>query len=258
VGSSSQLASLPIALIRQGLRTLGEVTIQVSGVSMLPTLPAGEQVVLRRADRERLQPGAVVAFRSRDGILVLHRVRGVTPNALLTAGDNQVLLDPPVPVSDVVGVVDDLPGPPPPPRWTPEPAGGPVHAWLMTHPTFDDHATAPAAVPDGWRVHRRPAEGIGVSAAVLEELRSAVDGVPTVALTHQAVHAAADVLTGPLPPGTQVLVGFPLGRLPQPMPPGHLVPAEFADVHVRIGPPGLPLRPAEALARLVTLTGGPA
>jgi hypothetical protein len=249
---------VPIALVRAGLRALGAVTIQVSGVSMLPTLRAGQRVVLRPAERDRLRPGVVAAFQSRDGDLVLHRIRHVAPDAVILAGDNESLLDPPVPVPDVVGVVDDLPPAPPPPRWSPVPAGsGPVEVWVRRDRPADG-IPLPAPLPPGWRLHARPAEGIGVSDAVLDEIRGAVPGGPCLAVTHQAVHAAAEVLTGPLPPGTRVLVGFPLGRLTRPMPQGNLVPSDLAGTHVRVGPPAVPLPWAEMLARLVALTGGPA
>jgi len=249
---------VPIALVREGLRALGAVTIQVSGVSMLPTLRAGQRVVLRPAEPDRLRPGVAAAFQSHDGDLVLHRVRHVTPDVVILAGDNETLLDPPVPVADVVGVVDDLPPAPSPPRWSPVPAGaGPVEVWVRQDGPAD-HVPDHVPLPPGWRLHTRPAEGIGVSDAVLHEICGAVAGAPCLAVTHQAVHAAADVLAGPLPPGTRILVGFPLGRLTRPMPPGHLVPADLADAHVRVGPPAVPLPPAEMLARLVALTGGPA
>lgn len=245
---------MPIALVRAGLRALGTVTIQVSGVSMLPTLRAGQRVVLRPAERDRLRPGVVAAFQSRDGDLVLHRIRHVTPEAVILAGDNESLLDPPVPVPDVVGLVDDVLPAPPPPRWSPAPAGpGPVEVWIR-----QDHPADHVPMPPGWRLHTRPAEGIGVSDTVLDEIRDAVRGGPCLAVTHQAVHAAADVLGGPLRPGTRILVGFPLGRLTRPMPPGNLVPSDFADAHVRVGSPAEPLPPAEMLARLVALSGGPA
>ena len=220
---------------------------------MLPTLRAGQRVVLHRPEPAALRPGAVVAFRGRDGHLVLHRVRATTTQTLITAGDNETLLDPPVPPAEVVGVLADPPPAPDPLRWTPgEPrAAGPVEVWVV------DDETAVAGdlpLPTGWAAHRRNRVGVGVSDRTLAELRARARDRPCVAVTEHAVHAAADLLPSPLPPATLVLVGVSLGRLAKAMP-GNLVPPELAHAHVRVGPPGVPVGPELAVARLAAATG---
>jgi hypothetical protein len=229
---------------------VGRVTVPVSGNSMLPTLRPGERVVLHAVEPDVVRPQDVVAFRSAGGHLVLHRVHAVDGDHVVTAGDHRGLLDPKVPKADLVGVARGIPPRPAPSPW----AGGPsrdVDVWLVgTGPTLADADSVP--VPATWRLHRRPAEGVGVSATVLAEIRAAADGGPCVGVSEHAVYAARDVLRSGLPPGTRVLIGCAFGRLDQPMP-GHLVPSETADVHVRMGPPAAALGAGEELRRLVAL-----
>jgi signal peptidase I len=242
-----------VELVVNGLAARGRVTIPVSGTSMLPTLRSGERVVLYPVRPEGIRPQDVIAFRG-SGRLVLHRVHVVFPDWVITAGDNYDLFDPPVPVTAVIGVARDVPGRPAPRRWPHQPGAPDADIWLIGGPDAPGRMEG-SATPAGWRLHRRSAEGIGVSAEVLAELQAAAAGRPCVGVTERAVHAASDVLGG-LPPQTQVLVGCSYGSLEPAMAqalPGHLMPAGVADVRVRLGPPGVPVSAADALRELAAL-----
>ena len=243
-----------IELVVTGLAARGRVTIPVSGTSMLPTLRSGERVTLYSARPDAIRPQDVIAYRA-SGRLVLHRVHAVFPGRVITAGDNYDLFDPPaVPMAAVIGVARDVPGRPAPRRWPRQPGPAAADVWLIGGPA-DPGNPAGGATPAGWRLHRRPAEGIGVSAEVLAELQAAAAGRPCIGVTEHAVHAASDVLGG-LPPQTQVFVGCSFGGLEPAMAqalPGHLVPTEVADVFVRLGPPGVPVSAADALRELTAL-----
>lgn len=238
-----------IELVVTGLAARGRVTIPVSGTSMLPTLRSGERVTLYGARPDAIRPQDVIAFRAR-GKLILHRVHAVFPGLVITAGDNHDLFDPPVPMTAVIGVARDVPGRPAPRRWPRRPGPAAADVWLIGSPAGPGNPGG-GAMPAGWRLHRRPTEGIGVSAEVLAELQAAAAGRPCVGVTEHAVYAASDVLGG-LPPQTQVLVGCSFGRLNQSMS-GHLVPTGVADVFVRVGPPEVPVSAADALRELAAL-----
>jgi hypothetical protein len=237
-----------IELVVAGLATCGRVTLPVNGSSMLPTLRAGERVTLYSARPDAIRPQDVIAFRA-GGKLILHRVHAVFPDRVITAGDNHDLFDPPVPMTAVIGVARDVPGRPAPRRWPRQPGQAAADVWLVGGPA-NPGKPQDSAMP-GWRLHWRPAKGIGVSAEVLAELQAAAAGKPCVGVTEHAVYAASDVLDG-LPPQTQVIVGCSFGGLKQAMP-GNLVPTEVADVFVRVGPPGVPVCAADALRELAVL-----
>jgi signal peptidase I len=238
-----------IELVVTGLAARGRVTLPVNGTSMLPTLRAGERVTLYSARPDAIRPQDVIAFRAR-GKLILHRVHAVFPDRVITAGDNHDLFDPPVPMTAVIGVARDVPGQPAPRRWPRQPGPAAADVWLIGGPA-DPGNPEGSAMPAGWRLHRRPAKGIGVSAEVLAELQAAAAGKPCIGVTEHAVYAASDVLGG-LPLQTQVLVGCSFGGLNQALP-GNLLPTEVADVFVRVGPPGVPISAADALRELAVL-----
>jgi hypothetical protein len=221
---------------------------------MLPTLRSGERVALYPVRPDAIRPQDVIAFRAA-GRLVLHRVHAVFPDRVITAGDTWDLFDPPaVPMAAVIGVARDVPGRPAPRRWPRQPGPAAADIWLIGNPAGPRNPEG-SATPSGWRLHPRPAEGIGVSAEVLAELQAAAAGRPCVGVSEHAVHAASDVLSG-LPPRTQVLVGCSFGSLKPAHArtlPGHLVPTEIADVFVRLGPPEVPVSAADALRELAAL-----
>ena len=219
---------------------------------MLPTITPGERVALHPVPPDGVHPGDVVAIRFRAG-LMLHRVLDRAKDRLITAGDNLSLADPPVPLAEVIGVVRGMPSRPAPCPWRPAAGSGPIEAWVVSD---GDRPEPAVALPASWRVRIRPRHGIGVSAAVLDELRAAVSDRPCLGISEYAVSEAADVLTGPLPAGARILVGCTFGRVDDGLP-GHLLPPELADAHVRCGPPGVRLDPAAALARLMEVVGHP-
>jgi hypothetical protein len=223
--------------------------VRVSGDSMLPTLRPGERVVLRPVAPELIRPQDVVAFRAPGDRLILHRVHAIDVDRLVTAGDHALLFDPPVSVRDVVGVAQDIGPRLAPRRWPIETGPANVDVWLMGAGPHE----APE-LPAGWRLHRRPAEGIGVGSEVLAEIRAAVAGKPCVGVSEHAVYAATDVLSAGLPAGTQVLIGCSFGRLRSPLP-GHLIPSETAGAHVRVGAPEMRLDAADTLRLFAELVG---
>ena len=235
-----------LELVRLGVARRGAVTVPVSGDSMMPTMRSGQRVLVEAIDPTRLRSRDVIAFGSREGVLVVHRVQEVSGERIWTAGDGLEFLDEPITLADVVGIVRAVPSPPVTRLWPPSSAGTDVDVWVV-----QDGAPAPP-LPPGWRLHQRPRVGVGVSDDVLEELRQAVQDRPCVAVSERAVLTAADVLGPGALAGAQVLVGCSFGRLDYPMP-GNLIPKQFADLHVRVGPPQVPLDSLETIRRLVPL-----
>jgi hypothetical protein len=178
----------------------------------------------------------------------------VLAERVITAGDNHRLLDPPVWKTDVIGVARDVAQRSAPSPWPIQPHATAVDIWLIGA----DSTSVKYVVPVAWRLHRRPAEGVGVSAAVLGELQTAVAGRPCVGVTEHAVYGAGELLGGGLQSHTQVIIGCSFGRLDDP-PLGRLIPEETADIYVRLGPPKVRLTPDETLRRLAALVapGGP-
>lgn len=87
-------------------QSTGKRLIPVTGRSMLPTLNAGDLLLLAAGSR-RVRSGDIVVFRSGTG-LVSHRVLTARQEAsgwvYLTKGDNLFSLDAPVPSTGVMGV----------------------------------------------------------------------------------------------------------------------------------------------------------
>jgi len=91
-------------LVLDVARTSGEVTLKLTGTSMLPALWPGDVVTVRKCDLAELQPRQIVLFH-REGTLVAHRVLVASQNQLVTQGDSVPACDPPVNASEVVGQV---------------------------------------------------------------------------------------------------------------------------------------------------------
>lgn len=97
---------------------------------MLPTIEAGCTVTLHAQPFQALTVGDVIAFEQHSTLLV-HRVVEVTKEGVLTAGDNNVLLDEPVRESDYLGCADlGRPHPAPTPAPTDCPQPTPLTVWL--------------------------------------------------------------------------------------------------------------------------------
>jgi hypothetical protein len=90
------------------LHSRGQLRLQVRGSSMLPGLWPGDELTIRRAALEELQPNDLAMF-TRNGHLTVHRVidRGqeAAGNFLLTRGDSLPVLDAPVWPEEVLGKV---------------------------------------------------------------------------------------------------------------------------------------------------------
>lgn len=240
----------PIDLVTHGLRSLGAVTIMVTGNSMMPTLVRGSRVLVEAIDTDTIQAGDVVAFR-REGQLVVHRVHQRCTDFLVTAGDGLGLFDPPVPLAAVVGIVRGLGPRPAPERWVTGARAASVDrvaAWLIA----DVQSAGDRLMrPPGWQTFRRRRHGIGVDDLVLREIVDAVKDKPTIGVSEHAVDHAWSVLPERLPLDTQILIGCPFGRLDEPML-GNLLPPGLADIHVRVGDPGACVPPVQALTMLAT------
>lgn len=71
------------------LRREGRLVMPFKGVSMLPLLKAGEDVVVIEPIKEKLRPLDVALYkREKDGAYVLHRVISVSENGYVIRGDN--------------------------------------------------------------------------------------------------------------------------------------------------------------------------
>ncbi len=96
-----------ISAFLRDLARRGEVTLAVAGGCMQPTLRDGSRVRVRA--RRWYWPGDVVAFRRRDGRLLVHRVLGYGLGrdgwTLLARGDRLSREDRPVPLGSVIGGV---------------------------------------------------------------------------------------------------------------------------------------------------------
>lgn len=96
------------SLAFEGLRQLAETAplrLIVRGSCMAPRWQDGERVLIDR--RRRYWPGDVVAFRTTDGRLLLHRLLGYRLErgrvALVTRGDGCPCHDAPVPCDSILG-----------------------------------------------------------------------------------------------------------------------------------------------------------
>ena len=80
----------------------------MNGQSMEPALPGGAVVRIRCDQAPRLAVGGVVAFLAGGQALTVHRLVHVPRDScyVVTRGDANLLCDPPLPLSDVVGLVE--------------------------------------------------------------------------------------------------------------------------------------------------------
>lgn len=98
-----------VLLILIILSLLGYITLAVvEGNSMEPALQTGDVViVIKRISIRDISVGDVVVYR-RGGALIIHRVVAVSDGILITKGDNNPLVDPPVSFENVIGKVLEI------------------------------------------------------------------------------------------------------------------------------------------------------
>ena len=75
-----------------------------TGDSMYPSIRSGDTLELEPADPADLRIGDVVLVRAQRG-LTAHRIVAITPESVITRGDNCLRRDPSVPFSAVIGRV---------------------------------------------------------------------------------------------------------------------------------------------------------
>jgi len=95
-------------LIREKLGSGEEIALRVSGKSMCPLIRQGDSIRIERCAPEVLGIGDIITFK-RGGTYYTHRLlRTVTRDSvtrLMTKGDNEVNVDPPVSPAQILGRV---------------------------------------------------------------------------------------------------------------------------------------------------------
>lgn len=101
-------AGVAVALLWFNTGFLGIQPTVVSGVSMKPTLVAGDLVLTRNVPAEEIAVGDVIRFQQ-EGTYIMHRVVGIEKGAgeihFITQGDANNIVDPPVSVENLDGKV---------------------------------------------------------------------------------------------------------------------------------------------------------
>jgi signal peptidase I len=100
----SQFQAAGCDLLADVVRSAGSATLKVTGQSMLPAIRPGDLLTVQRHSPQGLQPGQIILIQ-RNQKLTAHRVVRVCGEQLVTRGDSVPSLDPPIPASEVVGVV---------------------------------------------------------------------------------------------------------------------------------------------------------
>ena len=100
------------------LRLSGSLRLRVTGSSMLPTIPPGSRVLIRRVVPDEIQCGDIVLLRADTG-LRLHRLVSVLNASsgaqLITRGDNDMEDDPPIGAAQLLGLFAGIEQAPP--KW---------------------------------------------------------------------------------------------------------------------------------------------
>jgi signal peptidase I len=91
--------------LRESLKKHGYCTVPVKGDSMLPTIKSGEKVKVNLTTFASLDVGDVIAFTYSEKIFI-HRIHFIFPDYIITAGDNNLLLDKPIYYNNILGKVD--------------------------------------------------------------------------------------------------------------------------------------------------------
>jgi hypothetical protein len=93
-----------VALTRDVVGAGQALRVRAPGGSMLPTVPRGALVRIGPLTAGRVVAGDVVLALTADGEPVLHRAISVTSDFVIMQGDAALHVDPPVPMSRVIGV----------------------------------------------------------------------------------------------------------------------------------------------------------
>lgn len=95
-------------VILEQLHNGNQVSLRISGRSMLPLIREGSSVSVKTCDPESLSMGDIVTF-ERDGLSVTHRVLWVmrrdNGTTVLTKGDNELIMDRVVSTGQILGRV---------------------------------------------------------------------------------------------------------------------------------------------------------
>ena len=91
-------------LAAEVIRRFGELRLQVTGASMLPSVWPGDVLTVRRRSPAELLPGRIVLC-YRDGRFVAHRLVGRQGDDVVTRGDAHNFKDIPFREEDVLGEV---------------------------------------------------------------------------------------------------------------------------------------------------------
>lgn len=91
-------------LAEECLHRSGRLRLRVNGASMLPTIPSGRFVDIRRTHPREARPGDIVLIRTAHGFR-LHRLVEIRAGWAITRGDNHSQDDPPEPLENLLGVV---------------------------------------------------------------------------------------------------------------------------------------------------------
>lgn len=91
-------------LAAEVLRSSGEVRLQVTGWSMLPSIWPGDTLVVKQVDFPTVSKGEIVLFR-RDRRLFAHRVVRSEASDIVTRGDSMPAPDRPVEKGEILGRV---------------------------------------------------------------------------------------------------------------------------------------------------------
>ena len=102
--SLSETESLIIEVLESG----GEFELYPRGTSMLPLIVQGRDSVTLVKPEGRLSEDDIAFYKRTDGSFILHRVMSVEEDSYTMCGDNQLVLEPGITDTQIIGVVASL------------------------------------------------------------------------------------------------------------------------------------------------------